>query len=59
MVGHVKALIRVLWQFYWNGDASSVGSEETGRGKGEREFVERKKVLESPLSDLETVHSER
>ena len=38
--------------FYWNGDASSVGSEETGRGKGEREFVERKKVLESPLRDL-------
>ena len=29
---------------------------EEGRG---REFVERKKVLESPSSDLETVHSER
>ena len=46
--------------FYWNGYASSVGSEGTGRGKGEREFVEeRKKVLESPLSDLETMHSEQ
>ena len=37
-----------------------MGSEGTGRGKGEREFVEeRKKVLESPLSDLETMHSEQ
>ena len=35
--------------FYWNGDASSVGSEGTGRQKGEKKFVERKKVLESPL----------
>ena len=34
--------------FYWNGDASSVGSEGTGRQKGKK-FVERKKVLESPL----------
>ena len=45
--------------FYWNGDASSMDSEETRRGKGKREFVERKKVLESSSSDLETVHSER